>query len=838
MSLQEYQRKRRFRETPEPRGKLSRRESRKTRSFVVQLHHARARHYDFRLEVGGVLRSWAVPRGPSFRPGEKRLAVQVEDHPLSYGRFEGTIPEGHYGAGHVAIFDEGVWTTDEDPTEAIERGKLEFTLRGKRLKGGWKLVRTAKAASKPQWLLFKRNDDFAGDFEADDLLEGVLTEHVREHVRKRKGNGNGSADAAPAPRASARAPSGTAPSKRVSTKPASSKRTSAMHQRLADGSGALPGARRAKKLDFIPPMLTLASKVAPSGEDWLHEWKWDGYRLISATGEERPRLWSRNGLAWEDRVPELVAALGKFDVAAVLDGELIAVNEKGYSDFNLLQQALKSGKTGQLRYAVFDLLRLGEVDLTGVALHARKTLLRELLKGADPRLFFSDHVEGHGPDVFEAARKQGMEGIISKRAESRYRSGRGNDWLKIKAVETREFVVVGYTQPKGSRKGIGAFLLARPKGKKLLYAGRVGSGLSDAMLSQLPGKLQALETREPVVELPPHTPLPPGKVHWVRPQLVVEVIFRGWGKEGLLRQASFQRLREDRAVTPELEQPEGLPAISSPERIVYPDIKATKQQVYDYYLETGDRLLSEIAGRLLSIVRCPDGIDGQRFFQKHAAGGFGEAIKRLKVRESGGGVKEYFYVEDLAGLMNLVQMNAIELHPWGSRVDDLERPDRMIFDLDPDLSIGWSEVKRAAREVRDRLADIGLPSYPRLTGGKGVHVVVPLSRASDWEEVRNFCEAFASTMAQQDPERYVATMSKAKRKGRIFIDWLRNGRGATSIAAWSLRARPGAPAAMLLTWEELARVRKPDRYSIADAALRQIPASTAELIAQAPELPA
>jgi bifunctional non-homologous end joining protein LigD len=810
MGLQEYQRRRQFHRTPEPRGELGRRQT-KSRSFVVQLHHARARHYDFRLEVDGVLRSWAVPKGPSFRPGEKRLAVEVEDHPLSYAAFEGTIPEGHYGAGDVAIFDEGTWTTEDDPAEAIENGKLEFTLKGARLKGAWNLVRTNRSSSKPQWLLFKRSDEFAGDYEADDMLEG---EQGTAGKRVRKHDGN----------------------EKVRSSP---KTASTLHRRLIDKAGALPGARRArKKPGFIAPMLTTASKAVPEGDNWLHEWKWDGYRLVAAVGDGPTRLWSRNGLAWEARVPELVVALDKLAVTAVFDGELIAVNAKGYSDFNALQGALKGSVTGQLRYAMFDLMRLGNVDLVGVELHFRKGLLKELLRDADPHLFYSDHVEGYGAEVFEAARKQGMEGIISKRADSPYRSMRSGDWLKVKAVETREFVVVGYTLPKGSRKGIGAFLLAQSKGEKLVYAGRVGSGLSHALLLELPKKLQALETKDPVVPLPAHTPLPPGKVHWLRPRLVVEVIFRGWGKEGLLRQASFLRLREDRAVTPDLEQPEPLPAITSPDRIVYPDIGMTKEQVYDYYVQVGERVLSEIGGRLLSIVRCPDGIEGQRFFQKHAAAGFGDAVKRLKIREASGDTKEYFYVEDLAGLMNLVQMNAIELHPWGSRVEDLEHPDRIVFDLDPDPSIGWSEIKRAARDVHDHLAEIGLPSYPRLSGGKGVHVVAPLAPSADWDDVRRFCGAFADAMAQQQPKRFVATMSKAKREGRIFIDWLRNARGATSIAAWSLRARPGAPAAMLLSWEELARIRRPDRYSIADAATREVPASIAKLIANAPELPA
>ena len=818
MSLQEYQRKRHFRETPEPRGQLGPREAR-TRSFVVQLHHARARHYDFRLEVGGVLRSWAVPKGPSFRPGEKRLAVEVEDHPMSYAGFEGTIPEGHYGAGHVAIYDEGTWTTDDDPKAALESGSLDFTMKGKRLKGAWKLVRTRSRGGKPQWLLFKRNDGFAGDFEADDLLEGVPVAPARKRAQKStRRNGNAGDATARASKASAR--------------------TSAMHQRLVDGARSLPGARRAGKLDFLAPMLTTAAKQAPEGEQWLHEWKWDGYRLIAAVdGAGGVRLWSRNGLAWDERVPELVAALAKLDTKCLFDGELIAVDANGYSDFNALQGALKAGRTQQLRLAIFDLMRLGDIDLTGVELHARKTLLKELLKNADPRLFYSDHVVGNGDDVFAVAQQRNMEGIISKRIDATYRSGRGSDWLKVKGQDTREFIAVGYTQPKGSRKGIGALLLAQPKDGKLVYAGRVGSGLSDAMLEELPSKLKALETKEPVVPLPRHTPLPAGKVHWIKPKLVVEVIFRGWGKEGLLRQASFSRLREDRAPAADIAQPEPLPTLTSPGRIVYPDIKATKQQVYDYYLETGERVLAEAGGRLLSIVRCPDGIDGQRFFQKHAGKGFGDAVKRIEIREADGKHAEYFYIDDIAGLMQLVQMNAIEFHPWGSRVDDLERPDRMVFDLDPDPSIAWKDVRSAAFDVRDRLSAMGLPSFPRLSGGKGVHVVAALQPRADWDEVRQFCERFAASMAQEAPARYVATMSKAKREGRIFIDWLRNSRGATSIAGWSLRARAGAPAAILLSWDELARLRRPDRYSIADAASREIPAETAKLIASARPLP-
>jgi bifunctional non-homologous end joining protein LigD len=393
-------------------------------------------------------------------------------------------------------------------------------------------------------------------------------------------------------------------------------------------------------------------------------------------------------------------------------------------------------------------------------------------------------------------------------------------------LETREFVVVGFTEPKGSRSGFGALLLARrdqdgPGQGRLVYAGRVGSGYSDELLRDLRKRLLALERKAPTLALPPHTRLG-GKVHWVEAQLVVEVVFRGWGKEGLLRQASFHRLRDDRIVDATLTQPAALPKLTSPERVVYPSAKGggekiTKQQVFDYYAAAAPRLLEDMGGRLLSVVRCPNGIEGQHFFQKHLGKGFGDAIHEQDIVENDGDKAKYFHVDDVAGVLSLVQMNALEFHPWGSRISDLERPDRLVFDLDPAPGIDWNTIKASARELRDRLGEIGLQSFPRLTGGKGVHVVVPIAPKVAWPQARAFCEAFADTLATQAPERYVATMSKAKREGRIFIDWLRNGRGATAIASWSLRARPGAPVAMPVTWEELARTRTPDKYRIGNA---------------------
>ncbi|GAB2516989.1 DNA ligase D [Lysobacter humi (ex Lee et al. 2017)] len=935
MALEEYNRKRHFARTPEPKGDRPKKRGGPL-SFVVQLHHARARHYDFRLEIDGVLRSWAVPRGPSFRPGEKRLAVETEDHPLTYSHFEGLIPEGEYGAGHMAIFDHGTWVPEGDLDSAMRKGRIDFRLEGERLKGRWSLIRTHKRGSKAQWMLLKRTDEFAADLEADDLIEALPAPPVdspgastREglEIRARKGfdvdatpakaRSRGTVGTTPAksPRGSTRiAGTPSAAAKRASASPAGAEpakatrgaktaaRKSAKPPLAVTGRRDLRALRRdAARLadgarfpmgEFVQPMLTVAASAAPPGEDWIHEWKWDGYRLIGQSGAA-PLLWSRNGIAWNDRAPELIRMLGGLGIPAVLDGELIAIDRSGYSDFNALQRALMQRDAECLRYVVFDLLALDGHDLRGVPLLQRKALLERLLEGVDPRFFYSTHIVGRGPEIFDAARERRMEGIISKRADSVYVDGRSEQWLKVKAADTRDFVVVGYTPPKGARQGIGALMLGQYKDRTLVYAGRVGSGMTNTLLLDLHRRLRAIETDSPIVEIPKHVPLPGGRIQWVRPEMVVEVFFRGWGKEGLVRQASFHRVRDDKPATPAaLEQPEpeaprragratakksaaskkapaaargsapvrtsaaaatkkpvsrrtrgaspaadALPDLSSPDRVVYPAEGYTKQDVWNYYLAAAPRLLEEISGRLLSIVRCPDGIGGQHFFQKHVKPGFDASIRPYRLVENDGDEATYFYIDDLAGLMALVQMNTLEIHPWGSRIETLERPDRMVFDLDPDPTVGWADIKAAAKDVRARLLDVGLESFPKLSGGKGVHVVVPLKPRADWEQVRMFCDAFADAMERQAPNRYVATMSKAKRKGRIFIDWLRNGRGATSVASWSLRARAGAPAAVPITWAELARVRSPQRYTLEDAARRDLPDEARELIRRAKPLP-
>jgi len=812
MSLQEYRRKRRFGETPEPdderRGAVARRPI-----FVVQLHHASARHYDFRLEADGVLKSWAVPKGPSLRVGEKRLAVEVEDHPLSYATFEGDIPEGHYGAGHVDVYDHGTWACDGDPLEAIAAGKVDFVLHGSRLKGGWKLVRTNMKGKQHQWLLIKRDDEEARDTDADALLEEGVTTKT----------------------SSSRASRTTRTIKPVARRNAD--------DRWAKRALSLEHARDKPYPHDFKPQLTDHRDTAPDGETWLHEIKWDGYRLLADVRDGVVALRSRNGLNWTEDFPEVVQAIQALPVTDLrLDGELVVLDAQGRSDFTGLQKVIDGTARQPLRYVVFDMPGVAGVDISRAPLLERKTLLKDLLGDTPGTLAYSDHVLDHGPAVFEASGKAGFEGIISKRVDAPYVNARSPSWVKVKHENTDEFLVVGYTDPKGSRSCFGSLLMAAPDKGGLRYVGRVGTGFDDAKLAAMHRQLKALDTDKAAVELPSHVPFKASSVHWVKPTLVAEVAFRGWAKEGLLRQASFKRLREDKtakelgaaasAVPAKAAKATKAPAkakapdrdadgvtISHPERVVFANARLTKGDVADYYRQMARWILPEVARRPLSLLRCPDGVDKPCFFQKHHGTGLGDAVEAIPLEQKSGR-EDYLYIEDTEGLLQLVQMNTLELHPWGASVDDPEHPDRLVFDLDPGEGVTWAAIKAAARDVRDRLQEIGLESFVRLSGGKGVHVVVPLTPKADWAQAKDFCESFAQAMAEHAPDRYVATMSKAKRTGVIFIDWLRNARGATSVCSWSLRARPSAGVAVPLRWEELGRVTAADAFPLPKALQR------------------
>jgi len=829
MSLQEYRRKRRFGETPEPdderRGAVARRPI-----FVVQLHHASARHYDFRLEADGVLKSWAVPKGPSLRVGEKRLAVEVEDHPLSYATFEGDIPEGHYGAGHVDVYDHGTWACDGDPLEAIAAGKVDFVLHGSRLKGGWKLVRTNMKGKQHQWLLIKRDDEEARDTDADALLE----------------------EAVPPKRTSTKTVKTIKSTTTTKTSSSRASRTIRTIKPVARRNADARWAKRALSLEHardkpyphdFKPQLTDHRDTAPDGETWLHEIKWDGYRLLADLRDGVVALRSRNGLNWTEDFPEVVQAIQALPVTDLrLDGELVVLDAQGRSDFTGLQKVIDGTARQPLRYVVFDMPGVAGVDISRAPLLERKTLLKDLLGDTPGTLAYSDHVLDHGPAVFEASGKAGFEGIISKRVDAPYVNARSPSWVKVKHENTDEFLVVGYTDPKGSRSGFGSLLMAAPDKGGLRYVGRVGTGFDDAKLAAMHRQLKALDTDKAAVELPSHVPFKASSVHWVNPALVAEVAFRGWAKEGLLRQASFKRLREDKtakelgaaasAVPAKAAKATKTPAkakapdraadgvtISHPERVVFAKARLTKGDVADYYRQMARWILPEVARRPLSLLRCPDGVDKQCFFQKHHGTGLGDAVEAIPLEQKSGR-EDYLYIEDTEGLLQLVQMNTLELHPWGASVDDPEHPDRLVFDLDPGEGVTWAAIKAAARDVRDRLQEIGLESFVRLSGGKGVHVVVPLTPKADWAQAKDFCESFAQAMAEHAPDRYVATMSKAKRTGVIFIDWLRNARGATSVCSWSLRARPSAGVAVPLRWEELGRVTAADAFPLPKALQR------------------
>ena len=824
MALEDYRRKRRFGQTPEPDDR-PRRAGRGRPIFVVQLHHASHRHYDFRLQVGNVLKSWAVPKGPSFDPSVKRMAVEVEDHPLAYAGFEGDIPKGQYGGGHVARFDHGTWSSEGDVAAQLAKGHLRFTLHGHRMKGDWHLVRTGKPARQPQWLLFKQDDAWAGPYDADDLLDGVAAPPADDARRARR------------PGKAAAKPQAKTPARKRGT-----------HDWQAEAL-ALPGARKRRLPATAPkPQLARLAERPPEGEGWLHELKWDGYRLLAAIHGGKVTLWSRNALDWSERAPEVrdaLAALGLHD--ALFDGELIA-GQGRREDFNRLQQVLSGERQGRLRLVLFDLLQVDGVDLSSVPLLDRKRLLERMLRGAPPALAYSSHGIGDARQAFQAALEAGFEGIVSKRADAAHHAGRGDDWRKTKAQASAEYAVIGYTPPKGSRRGIGALLLATPDAQHgWRYAGRVGSGFDDAQLQSLGKRLAGRGGPAPSVHVPDNdTDL--RQARWLaKPAFVVEVFTRGTGGRGLLRQASFKALRpdkpvaslvdDDRAQTPrakEAAMPDKPvrpstakargkartpPTLTSPDKLLFPDDGIRKRQLADYYSAVMDWLLPEIERRPLSVVRCPGGLRAQCFFQKHATPGL-ELVSMLPIEEADGGREEYLYVTDAASMLELVQFNSIEFHPWGTHVDDLEHCDRLVFDLDPDAAVAWSGVIAAARQLRGFLSQAGLESFVRTSGGKGLHLVVPLSPPAPWAQARDFAQAVAEAAREADPLRYIATASKRLRKGRIFIDWLRNGRGATSIASFSVRARPGAPVAMPLRWKELGRVTGGGMYDIGNTVAR------------------
>ena len=811
--LKDYKAKRNFARTREPAGAAPK-AGRGRGSFVVQKHDATRLHYDFRLELDGVLKSWAVTKGPSNNPADKRLAVRVEDHPLEYGGFEGTIPEGEYGGGTVMLWDRGTWEPIGDPHEGLEGGDLKFRLFGERMKGEYVLVhmkgRDTKRRAAPDrenWLLIKHRDSYSRD---KDTLTTRFTRSV-ESGRDFKQIANGAKPA-----------KGQTPAEAVwHSDPDEAEKADQQTRILASAAGGkVPG--------FRPVQLATLVDSVPTGEGWLFEMKYDGYRCLAAVNGESVRLYTRNGLDWTEQFGALVKPFQKLKLkSALIDGEICAFDEKGRTDFSTLKSVLSDG--GRLEFFAFDLLQSHGEDLTGLPLIERKASLEKLLAGPgrEEPIQYSSHVRQHGQAVLDALCRDGHEGVIAKRADAPYRGERSRDWLKIKCSKRQEFVIGGWS-PSSKRRGFASLLLGSWEGGKLVYRGRVGTGFNQDLLVEIDQKLKRLARKTSPFDAVPDERA--RDAYWVKPDLVAEIGFTEFTPDGVLRHPSFIGLRDDkpaREVRLEKAPQKGSDGASiaaklgvrltSPERVVYPGQGITKARLVEYYDAVAEAMLPHIRDRPLSLVRCPQGRTKHCFFQKHDTGGFPEQLRSRTLAEKDGDRKDYFYVEDLAGLVAGTQMNVLEWHIWGSHFDTVERPDRLVFDIDPDESLDFSTIGSAALDIRDRLKALKLTSFPMVSGGKGMHVVVPLRPEAEWPEVKAFCKAFAQSMAEAEPERFTASLSKARREGRLFIDYLRNERGSTAICPWSVRSRQGAPVAVPVEWDEVPRLRAANGFSLAAA---------------------
>ncbi len=791
--LNQYNQKRNFERTFEPVGNTE--DSEESLRFVVQHHMARRDHYDLRLEWEGVLLSWAVPKGPSYDTHDKRLAVQVENHPLEYRNFEGTIPKGEYGGGTVMLWDEGFWEPYVNVEEGLRKGELKFILKGKRLKGKWALVRwKAKSDEKADnWLLLKEKDEYV---KTDDSISEFTT----------------------------------------------SIRTGRTIKEIEGGEDD-----KFMRNPFSEADVQLAKLVnrVPEDEDWIYELKYDGYRIIAYVEGNNVRLMTRNGNDYVRRFHDVAASL--IDLAAgkamVLDGEMVITDSSGKTDFQALQNYMKNPESKNLTYIIFDLLALNGEDLRGQPLINRKEILENLMENAPKNLYYSRYVKGNGKESFAAACETGMEGIVGKKADSLYSGTRNGDWIKLKCDKRQEFVIGGYTLSDKKTWGISSLLLGVYEDEELIYAGRAGTGLSESDMKTLEEKFENIKRTES-----PFKSAPKAKsnenITWLEPELVAEIKFAEWTKDNLLRQASFKGIRTDKdpmdikkeraedemqlqSSPKEVEKLmeanansiiiEGI-KITNPDKVMFEDPVITKADIVQYYAKVSERMLPYVSHRILSIVRCPKGISQTCFFKKHPGPG-SKGVITIPITNSSGEIEDYFYIENVSGLVSEVQMGTMEFHTWGSRVEELERPDVMVFDLDPDEGMDLDKVRQGARDIRSILTELSLNSYLKTSGGKGYHVVVPLKPVVDWDTFHDFAKRFAEVMEQKWPDRYTSNVRKAKRSGKIFVDWIRNGRGATSVAPYSIRARKGARVSMPISWEELDIVA-PDGISMADALVR------------------
>nr|WP_314442514.1 DNA ligase D [uncultured Sphingomonas sp.] len=803
LDLETYNAKRDFAKTGEPKG---RRLKGRGDSFVVQKHDASRLHWDFRLELDGVLKSWAVPKGPSLDPAVNRLAMRTEDHPLDYGSFEGIIPKGEYGGGTVMLWDRGRWIPhpDKDPRKTLEEGHLHFTLEGERMQGEWVMFRLkGKPGEKGEaWMLKKVTDDAAKPDEGDALVDQCLTSVTTGRSMAAIAGGE---------------------------------------DVWESNRGGKKGGRTKRKVSpppaFMEPQLATLADTPPTGSGWIHEYKYDGYRLLLSVGEGGAVAWTRNGKDWSAYFPELTeAAAGSLPAGCLIDGEAVALDEAGKPNFGLLQSTVKGGK-GQARpdlaFYAFDLLVDRGEDIRDLSNLERKQRLAALLKGVAGPIIYGDHIVGKGEQLLASICAERGEGIISKKASAPYRGVRTKCWLKVKCIARQEFVIVGW-QASDKRRGFRSLHLGVNEGGTLRYVGKVGTGFDTATLDSLSERMTPLKVAKPALDVP-RTALRGST--WIKPSLVAEIAFTEFTSEGVLRHPSFLGLREDKkAAQVVLEKSVAAPTrkgagalrtaadfalrLTSPEKVIFPEDGLTKGELADYYAAVADLLMVDLANRPMTLIRCPSGRAKKCFFQKHDTGSMGSHVLRIPVSEGAGTREEdYLYVAEAIGALECVQMNTIEFHGWGSRIDPLEKPDRLVFDLDPDEGLDFGRVKAAAVRLRELLADLGLETFPLLSGGKGIHVIAPLDQGADWTAVKSFAERFSRAIAEAEPETFTANIRKNQRKGRIFLDWLRNQRGSTAVMPYSARAREGAPVAAPVSWEELDGVEKASLYTIRDATL-------------------
>ena len=819
-ALKTYRAKRDFGVTAEPKGKVARNRG---NAFVIQKHAATRLHYDLRLELDGVMKSWAVTRGPSLVPGEKRLAVEVEDHPIAYNTFEGTIPKGEYGGGTVMVWDRGHWLPESDPHRGLAKGHLAFTLEGKKLHGGWHLVRMRRrpGEKRDNWLLIKQDDDAGRSPKDEDILEeeplsaasGRSMEQIAKGSRKVWHSNRAKAGRTP-PRTRRAA---------ATTKNIPRARTKKDDAGFAAGLSALPA--------FVPPCLASLSDSPPDQGNWVHELKFDGYRIQARLDHGKATLLTRKGLDWTKKFSSIAKAIAKLPAkTALIDGELVVEGDDGISSFSLLQQDLKNDRHDRMKFYAFDLLHLDGTNLADLPLTRRKDALARLLHRQPDPLRFSESLTEPGTTLLRHACKLGLEGIVSKIADAPYRSGRGHDWIKIKCSDRQELVVAGVVPSTADHRAVGALVLGFYDGGKLHYAGRTGTGFTHDAARKLFRKLMTLKSDEVPFEAVPAEERGARKPIWVKPATVVEVDFRGWTHGDRVRQASFQGVREDKSAKEVVREraiaaTSRAPAIkrsasaktdtvagvhlTHPDRVYWDDSGITKRDLAEYYVKVWKWMRPHVAGRPISLLRCPEGASGQCFFQKHARAGI--PVEHLHLVPEKG--DEIISVDNLSGIVALVQGGVLEIHTRGATIDDRERADRLVFDLDPGPGTTWDDVVEAARDVRARLSKLKLKSFLKTSGGKGLHVILPI-KSTPWNEAKAFAQKIAASMATDLPERYIATATKSGRAKRIFIDYLRNSREATAVAPYSTRARPGAPVSVPIEWSELDNLKTANQYTV------------------------